>query len=210
MTITVSKGRQQVDVPDVVGPDARPTRAARCSGAGLGVTVRERTTDDRGRGRQGARPAARRRRARWTRAARWSSIVGQFEAADQPTTPRRPTTPAAAASEGRRAGRRPLERARGLAGVRRGRARRPGRGGPRAGRRADLARDGRWTCDGEPVALEPGGGLLGADVGFPVLHGPVRRGRHGAGAARAARRALRGRRRAGVGRVHGQGRCSRT
>ena len=31
---------------------------------------------------------------------------------------------------------------------------------------------GRWTCDGEKLALEPAGGLLGADVVFPVLHGP--------------------------------------
>jgi D-alanine-D-alanine ligase len=36
----------------------------------------------------------------------------------------------------------------------------------------ELARDGRWRCDGAPVAIEPGGGLLGADVVFPVLHGP--------------------------------------
>jgi D-alanine-D-alanine ligase len=35
-----------------------------------------------------------------------------------------------------------------------------------------IDRDGRWTHDGEPVALEPSGGLLDADVAFPVLHGP--------------------------------------
>jgi D-alanine-D-alanine ligase len=35
-----------------------------------------------------------------------------------------------------------------------------------------LARDGGWSHDGRPVAIEPGGGLLGADVVFPVLHGP--------------------------------------
>jgi D-alanine-D-alanine ligase len=35
-----------------------------------------------------------------------------------------------------------------------------------------LERDGRWTHEGEEVALRPGGGLLGADVAFPVLHGP--------------------------------------
>jgi D-alanine-D-alanine ligase len=35
-----------------------------------------------------------------------------------------------------------------------------------------IDRDGRWTMDGEPLALEPGGGLLGADAVFPVLHGP--------------------------------------
>ena len=35
-----------------------------------------------------------------------------------------------------------------------------------------IARDGRWSADGEPVALEPAAGLLGCDVAFPVLHGP--------------------------------------
>jgi D-alanine-D-alanine ligase len=35
-----------------------------------------------------------------------------------------------------------------------------------------LERGGRWTSAGETLALEPGGGLLGADVAFPVLHGP--------------------------------------
>jgi D-alanine-D-alanine ligase len=36
-----------------------------------------------------------------------------------------------------------------------------------------LERDGTWTAaDGEPLALVPGGGLLGAEVAFPVLHGP--------------------------------------
>jgi D-alanine-D-alanine ligase len=35
-----------------------------------------------------------------------------------------------------------------------------------------IERDGRWRADGEPVTLEPGGGLLGCEVAFPVLHGP--------------------------------------
>jgi D-alanine-D-alanine ligase len=35
-----------------------------------------------------------------------------------------------------------------------------------------LQRDGTWTSDGEELALQPGRGLLGADVAFPVLHGP--------------------------------------
>jgi D-alanine-D-alanine ligase len=38
--------------------------------------------------------------------------------------------------------------------------------------RVTIARDGTWTCGGEAVALAPGGGLLGADVAFPALHGP--------------------------------------
>ena len=35
-----------------------------------------------------------------------------------------------------------------------------------------IERDGRWTHEGRPLALEPSGGLLGADAVFPVLHGP--------------------------------------
>ncbi|HEX6389624.1 MAG TPA: D-alanine--D-alanine ligase family protein, partial [Solirubrobacteraceae bacterium] len=35
-----------------------------------------------------------------------------------------------------------------------------------------LARDGTWSCDGAEVVLRAGGGLLDADVVFPVLHGP--------------------------------------
>jgi D-alanine-D-alanine ligase len=35
-----------------------------------------------------------------------------------------------------------------------------------------ISREGRWTLDGREVAIEPSGGLLEADVVFPVLHGP--------------------------------------
>ena len=35
-----------------------------------------------------------------------------------------------------------------------------------------IDRAGRWTRDGETLALKPSEGLLGADVVFPVLHGP--------------------------------------
>jgi len=35
-----------------------------------------------------------------------------------------------------------------------------------------LERDGGWSHDDATLAIEPGGGLLGADVAFPVLHGP--------------------------------------
>jgi D-alanine-D-alanine ligase len=35
-----------------------------------------------------------------------------------------------------------------------------------------VERAGGWVHDGEPLALSPGGGLLGADAVFPVLHGP--------------------------------------
>ena len=36
----------------------------------------------------------------------------------------------------------------------------------------EIGRDGVWRADGSPLAVSPGGGLLGADVVFPVLHGP--------------------------------------
>ena len=36
----------------------------------------------------------------------------------------------------------------------------------------EIARDGRWTAGGRAVTIEPRAGLLGADVVFPVLHGP--------------------------------------
>jgi D-alanine-D-alanine ligase len=36
----------------------------------------------------------------------------------------------------------------------------------------EISREGRWSHDGAPVTLEPGAGLLDADVAFPVLHGP--------------------------------------
>jgi D-alanine-D-alanine ligase len=36
----------------------------------------------------------------------------------------------------------------------------------------EIARDGTWRYDGEPVSAHPGEGLLGVDVAFPALHGP--------------------------------------
>jgi D-alanine-D-alanine ligase len=36
----------------------------------------------------------------------------------------------------------------------------------------EVGRDGRWRRDGEALSVTPGEGLLGADVAFPVLHGP--------------------------------------
>src|SRR5829696_283433 len=35
-----------------------------------------------------------------------------------------------------------------------------------------IERDGRWTVEGDELEVAPGRGLLGADVAFPVLHGP--------------------------------------
>jgi D-alanine-D-alanine ligase len=38
--------------------------------------------------------------------------------------------------------------------------------------RLTISREGTWSCEGAPVELRPGGGLLGADAAFPALHGP--------------------------------------
>jgi D-alanine-D-alanine ligase len=38
--------------------------------------------------------------------------------------------------------------------------------------RVTIARQGAWSCEGSPVELAATGGLLGADVAFPALHGP--------------------------------------
>ncbi len=35
-----------------------------------------------------------------------------------------------------------------------------------------LGREGAWSLGGEPLMLAPAGGLAGADVVFPALHGP--------------------------------------
>ena len=35
-----------------------------------------------------------------------------------------------------------------------------------------IGKDGRWSMEGDEVGFSPGAGLLGADVAFPVLHGP--------------------------------------
>lgn len=38
--------------------------------------------------------------------------------------------------------------------------------------RVGISRQGSWSCDGAPVALTPGHGLLDTDAAFPALHGP--------------------------------------
>ena len=38
--------------------------------------------------------------------------------------------------------------------------------------RVEVAQDGQWSADGRQIAIEPAGGVLGADVVFPALHGP--------------------------------------
>ena len=37
-----------------------------------------------------------------------------------------------------------------------------------------IARDGRWACDGEPVALHPGAGLLEAGMDLAPFVGSLR------------------------------------
>jgi D-alanine-D-alanine ligase len=36
----------------------------------------------------------------------------------------------------------------------------------------EIGRDGVWRLEGSPLSVSPGGGLLGVEVVFPVLHGP--------------------------------------
>ena len=36
----------------------------------------------------------------------------------------------------------------------------------------EIGSDGRWSANGDALAIEPSGGVLGADVVFPALHGP--------------------------------------
>ena len=58
---------------------------------------------------------------------------------------------------------------------------------------------------GEAVALQPGTGLLDADVVFPVLHGPFGEDGTVQGLLECVGRSLRGRRSAGLRALHGQG-----
>jgi D-alanine-D-alanine ligase len=39
--------------------------------------------------------------------------------------------------------------------------------------RVEIGRDGVWRHDGRPLSVTPAGGLLGVDVVFPALHGPL-------------------------------------
>ena len=159
VTIVVSRGKQQTEVPDVTGlslADARRVLRAE----GLGVTVRRRSTSHRGRRRPGDRPAP------VGRAGRGRGRVGDHRGGrlrgprrapehDRPRPrPRRPLR------EGRRAGGRPLERARDLAGVRRGGAGGAGGGRTRARRRADRPRR-RLERRRRSRGADPGGRAAG-------------------------------------------------
>ncbi len=70
-----------------------------------------------------------------------------------------------------------------------------------------LERNGAWLGpDGMRLAIEPGGGLLGADVAFPVLHGPYGEDGTVQGLLELLDVPYVGRRRARLLAVHGQGR----
>ena len=190
--------------------------------------------DARGSRLQGRRPVRRPRPTR-TRTASSSPGSGRRHASAQATghvtvddrrrhdaTTTTTTTPMSRRLRVAVAHGRPLERARHLArvgalGARRARPgalrRRDRRDRPRrrwelgAGRGPGSSGDrrvGGETLPVPPPTASPAA-LGGVDVVLPILHGPVRRGRHRAGAARARRRPLRRRRRRRPRRSHGQG-----
>ena len=125
-------------------------------------------------------------------------------AADDDDNPRRRTTHVTAADTGRRPDGRALERARGLArlgarrcsrrstpsATRRCRSRSAATGagssGPERARASCCGRAGRDAAGADPRRVA-GRARATSTSCFPILHGPVRRGRHGAGAARARR-----------------------
>ena len=72
-----------------------------------------------------------------------------------------------------------------------------------------IERAGAWVTTARRCSLRPGGGLLGADAVFPVLHGPFGEDGTRPGPARAARRALRRRGRARLRRCAWTRSCSR-
>ena len=169
VTIVVSRGEQQTEVPNVTGlglDDAR--RVLR--GEGLGVTVRRRTTGNRADDGQvlEQRPSA---GQDVDEGASVIIVVGEYEAPSAPPT----TTPAdhhpgshpvrVAVLGGGRSSEHEVSLA-SAAAVREGLA---GAGHEAVDVRID--RDGGWSAGGTPVTLTPGGGLLGCDVVFPVLHG---------------------------------------
>ena len=177
--------------PNVIGLSQADARRV-LRGDGLGVTVRAARHRQRGRGRPGARSAARRPARRWTRARSVIVVRGRLRGSppEPQTTPQR--RPRRRLREGCRARRRPLERARGLAGVRRGGARRAwSRRGHEPCRRADRPRRPLVVRRASPVALDPGARTAGLRRGVSRPARPVRRGRDGAGPARGAGPALR-------------------
>ena len=200
VTITISEGKQQVDVPNLVGlSEADAERLLR--GDKLGITVRRRTTDNEEEDGQvlDQRPGA---GVEVDEGRSVIVIVGRFEAPEEPADPG-VTAGSVAVRVAVLGGGRSSEHDVSLASAA---AVRDGleQGGhePVA---VEIARDGRWSSDGVPVALEPAGGLLGCDVAFPVLHGPYGEDGTVQGLLEALDVPYVGRGRDGLGGLHGQG-----
>ena len=200
VTIVVSEGQQQVDVPNLVGLSEDDARAPPARGQARHHRAPPHHRQ-RGGGRPGARPAPGRGRG---------GRRGPLDHRDRRALrgARGPHAPGGLAGRiamrvAVLAGGRSSEHDVSLASAAAVRA-----GLEQGGHEpvaVEISREGRWSADGVPVPLEPAGGLLACDVGVPGAARPLRRGRDGAGRARGARHPLRGRRGDGVGRVHGQG-----
>jgi hypothetical protein len=167
---------------DSSSPGARP----RCRVPGVGRRARTTRARPRGRRLQGhgprpgrTRPDAGRHRARRRTRARREAAAGL--ARRRSRRPLRAATPTPTRTDPTRRTEAVAVRVAVLHGgrssehesrwprptvMRRRRRRRP-RGVPSCSSATALAR-----ADGDALALRPGGGLLGADVAFPVLHGP--------------------------------------
>ena len=208
VTLTVAKAPPQVEVPDVLGEDvddaANAGRGRRLQGAPARAGRRLRRTGDGVVLTQNP-PSGEKR----DKGSKVTLIVGQVRRRRTSTrTPRdADADPVHRRREGRRPRRRALVGARRLAGLG-GRGRRPR--WRRAGTRwsaVRLERDGSWTGpDGDAAGAGAGRRAARRRRRVPGAARPVRRGRHDPGPARAARRALRGRGRARLLAVHGQGR----
>ena len=178
MRLVVATAPPEVEVPDVTTspvPECRRARGAR--GGRLRRRVRDEVVTDPAQDGIVVAPGPAARRERAGRARRSCIARRRAPGADADAEPdadaHADRTPRCPPREGRRAARRALVRARDLARLRRGGDGRRRRGGPRG--RARPARARRRLVAG-PTARRspsaPGGGLLGADVAFPVLHGP--------------------------------------
>ena len=171
VTLTVAKAPTTRTVPDQVG---RPGHRRRHGAAGRGLQgrasrARTRRTSTRTASCSARAPTAGRPR----RARRSRSSSGASTRTCRATAARRPRRrPDDDRLEGRGPQGRALLRARRLAGQRRRGARRAARGRPRGRRGPDRARRRAGWPTARSWRCAPGGGLLGCDAVFPVLHGP--------------------------------------
>ena len=177
VTITVSLGIERVGVPNVVGQSAGDAQA-QISAAGLTTARSERTVSDEAQDGVviAQRPGA---GAEVEEGSQVVIIVGVFEdPAEEELAPAPDPGPgpgpggrgAAAVRVAVLAGGRSSEHDVSLASAEAVRAGLVAGGHEPVDVR--LSRDGGWSRDGESLALEPGRGLLGCEVAFPVLHGP--------------------------------------